>query len=72
MWEIYLDNRIVDTYRGLKAVTVGGRGGGKEKIRDTVLTRVTWSLNIVHVYKSGVTRACPSYAWGTEAQRNYT
>lgn len=31
MWEIYLDNRIVDTYRGLKAVTVGGEGGGERK-----------------------------------------
>lgn len=35
MWEIYLDNRIVDTYRGLKAVTVGGRGGGGGEGKDT-------------------------------------
>lgn len=33
MWEIYLDNRVVDTYRGLKAVTVGKK---KKRKRYTI------------------------------------
>lgn len=50
MWEIYLDNRVVDTYRGLKAVTVGKKKKGKD-------TRYSsYSRDVILKHCSGFTR----------------